>query len=95
MVICSKIWGGGAEKLPHLNITLEHPYNLPIMPIKLGLGSIYDDDDDDDDDDGHYLYPPFFPIQGLKRKKGPLRGHNLTPWYLFDMETTRYEKYRS
>ena len=25
---------------------------------------------------GHYLYPPFFPIQRLTRKKGPLRGRN-------------------
>ena len=23
---------------------------------------------------GHYLYPPFFPIQGLKREKGPFFG---------------------
>ena len=40
--------------------------------------------------------PTFFcNTRAKEEKKGPLRDHNLTPWYLFYMETTRYEKYRS
>ena len=38
---------------------------------------------------GHYLYPPFFPIQGLKMKKGPFwalttsAGKGMLEIYLF------------
>ena len=28
---------------------------------------------------GHYLHPPFFPIQRLKRKKGPFLGLSRLP----------------
>ena len=41
---------------------------------------------------GHYLYPPFF---SNTRVKEEYRGHNSKMWFLFDVETTGSERYKS